>query len=403
MTPLTHALEIDPEFHALCPALSADETTQLAANLQAEGCREPLIGWHEPLTHAYCKACDTVQPVHHDHGRWACDTCGLGVAPARFLLLDGHNRHTLCERLGLPYEVQDIADVSAVTLATRADALTWIINNQLGRRNLTSEQVSYLRGKRYNLEKTIGHGITAPQNGAQTTAERLAKEYGVGKNTIQRDGTFAEAVDTLETEVRPDIPAAIMRPAPAMPSVTKKQVAHAGKLVQTQAVEPAPFMQREGWKPYHVLEAIEYLGMLPKGEHASLNDFLNQPFIPGDEGVAILANLAEHTPAQRQQVYTLWQSEDPRDQTLAKTLAAKKKPAPDPQSLLAARLIREVDSLKAQLRSWTKTYPQEPWIERVLQTHSLLTDVQNTWHQIASDVDQHHTERTAAHGLAFGV
>ena len=38
-------------------------------------------------------------------------------------------------------------------LPDRAAAVEWIIANQLGRRNLTPEQKSYLRGKRYQLEK----------------------------------------------------------------------------------------------------------------------------------------------------------------------------------------------------------------------------------------------------------
>ena len=63
---------------------------------------------------------------------------------------------------------------------------------------------SYLRGKRYNQEKTKGHGAkSVHQNDGQHTAERLAKEYGVSKPTIERDGKFAEAVDTIERRRNP--------------------------------------------------------------------------------------------------------------------------------------------------------------------------------------------------------
>jgi hypothetical protein len=70
-------------------------------------------------------------------------------------------------------------------------AMNWIINNQLGRRNVTPEQASYLRGKRYNMEKvsepfkgnqyTGGRDQNDPQ---QKTAARLADEYGVSEPTI---------------------------------------------------------------------------------------------------------------------------------------------------------------------------------------------------------------------------
>jgi hypothetical protein len=49
-------------------------------------------------------------------------------------LLDGHNRLDICQRLKLPYETV------AVELASREHALLWIEENQLGRRNLTTDQ-----------------------------------------------------------------------------------------------------------------------------------------------------------------------------------------------------------------------------------------------------------------------
>jgi hypothetical protein len=36
----------------------------------------------------------------------------------------------------------------------------------------------------------------------EQTRERLADAYGVSRDTIERDGQFAEAVDTLEAQVR---------------------------------------------------------------------------------------------------------------------------------------------------------------------------------------------------------
>jgi hypothetical protein len=84
----------------------------------------------------------------------------------------------------------------------REQAINWIIANQLGRRNLTPEQKSYLQGKRYNLEKRQDGGHGAQQSGSENqtpnTAERLADEYGVAESTIKADAEFADAVDTLE-------------------------------------------------------------------------------------------------------------------------------------------------------------------------------------------------------------
>jgi hypothetical protein len=99
-------------------------------------------------------------------------------------------------------------------------AVNWIIANQLGRRNLTPEQKSYLRGKRYNLEKKREGAPEGNQNAAkqrsenqnvETTRDRLAKEYGVTGSTISEDAEFAEGVDTLEEKVCKDIRQSVLK------------------------------------------------------------------------------------------------------------------------------------------------------------------------------------------------
>jgi len=97
-------------------------------------------------------------------------------------------------------------------------ARDWIIRNQLGRRNLTPTQWTYLMGLRYNLEKkevpnpegVNQHDEVEGQNVPKpTTAERLAEEYGVDESTLRRAGQFAEAVDSLKPHV-PDIQERVM-------------------------------------------------------------------------------------------------------------------------------------------------------------------------------------------------
>jgi hypothetical protein len=69
------------------------------------------------------------------------------------------------------------------------------------------EAKSYLRGKRYNREKRQGErtDLTSPTNEEKsTTADRLAAQYHVSRQTIEKDGAFAEAVDELEAQVRKD-------------------------------------------------------------------------------------------------------------------------------------------------------------------------------------------------------
>ena len=69
-------------------------------------------------------------------------------------------------------------------------------------RNLHPDQVSYLRGKRYNGEKQAHGGQVPGSSSCQSdnsakTHEQLAEEYKVSPRTIARDGQFAAAVDSL--------------------------------------------------------------------------------------------------------------------------------------------------------------------------------------------------------------
>jgi len=86
---------IDSEFKALIPPLAADELRQLEENILRDGCRDPLVLWDG-------------------------------------ILIDGHNRHEICTRHGLPFETVEIQ------FESRAHARIWMRHNQAGRRNLTT-------------------------------------------------------------------------------------------------------------------------------------------------------------------------------------------------------------------------------------------------------------------------
>ncbi len=192
---------IDPEFQSLIPALGRQEHESLTQALLRDGCREPL---------------SVMEDV---------DDCG----DVCYVLLDGHNRHEICETHGLPYEIRTIKG-----LMSREEVRQWIIGNQLCRRNLTEEQVAYYRGEQYKTQRlTIpnpsgrnqhsvdgghcdqqppsvsampfqqddGQNVRQPQ---ENTAERLASLHSVNEKTIRRDAQYAEAVDRLVSFLGPD-------------------------------------------------------------------------------------------------------------------------------------------------------------------------------------------------------
>jgi hypothetical protein len=91
-----------------------------------------------------------------------------------------------------------------------------MIANQLGLRNLSAKQISYLRGMQQQREKqTVANPDGSnqyievkPQNEVQpleNTAARLAKQYGVSKATIERDVEYTKAVDAIVAATAPEV------------------------------------------------------------------------------------------------------------------------------------------------------------------------------------------------------
>ena len=129
-------LKIDPEFKTLIWPLRKEEYLQLEVNLTIDGCRDPIITWNN-------------------------------------IIIDGHNRYEICNRLHIPYAVREMP------FENREQAIVCICNNQLGRRNITEETRRYLIGKQYELEKVArsgsARGVTAPRGRNQANRGKLGR------------------------------------------------------------------------------------------------------------------------------------------------------------------------------------------------------------------------------------
>ncbi len=182
-------LRIDPEFEAVIPPLSEEEFQQLKTNILAENeVFAPIFTWN-------------------------------GV------IVDGHHRYKIiCQHPEVSYRVYE------KEFENRYAALSWICNNQLGRRNLTGRDKEYLIGKRYEAEKLahggerkagerasdqIGH---LPDNGR--TRRKIAEETHTSEGFVERAEKFSAGVDAAE-EVVPGIKREILSGAikPTKPEV----------------------------------------------------------------------------------------------------------------------------------------------------------------------------------------
>ena len=117
-------------------------------------------------------------------------------------IVDGHNRYEICHRHNIPF------DFHVLKFPLPEDAIAWIINNQLARRNLTPEQRAYLIGKQY-LERKLTPAEAGSMKGksygqnvhSKTTAEAIAETSKVDEKTVSRNAAFAQAVDTIAGNV----------------------------------------------------------------------------------------------------------------------------------------------------------------------------------------------------------
>lgn len=153
-------LKVDKEFQEKIPPLTEAEFEQLKENILSDGeVYEPIAVWN-------------------------------GV------IVDGHNRWKII--LGhpeIPYRVKEMQ------FTDKWAAFDWMYKKQLGRRNLTDEQRTMILGKMYEARKqTQGGQIPgSAQNGhTMRTADSIAQELGVGKETVKRAGKFAQGVDALK-------------------------------------------------------------------------------------------------------------------------------------------------------------------------------------------------------------
>lgn len=202
------------------PALSADEKQQLEQNIIDFGCKDALTIW------------ETTKGVIEPTTENAEDPC--------YVLIDGHNRFEICQKFRIDFKI------TTVEFSTFEKVYEYMIDHQLGRRNLTPEQMAYFRGLKYNSMKKqeiqrdktgkfIIENSPSGQNDQtgnfnnknesnniqkvsdspsgqndQTVkkaslSEQLAEQFKVGEKTIRRDADFAKGLDLLPIEVKNEV------------------------------------------------------------------------------------------------------------------------------------------------------------------------------------------------------
>lgn len=168
-----YKLKINPYYRDLIPPLSNDEYDILEKSILENGCQQAIVVWNDTI-------------------------------------IDGHHRYSICRKHNLPFRIK------RMQFDMEEKVISWICNNQLGRRNINLETKKYLIGKRYDAEKVIGatnkqgfnqykrkdevgpKKLDQPKTSSgHKTAHRLGEEYRVSHITICNYNAFARYIDKI--------------------------------------------------------------------------------------------------------------------------------------------------------------------------------------------------------------
>ena len=142
--------------------LSDEEFSLLQESIILNGCKDSLVVWEKQAS--------------------------------EFVLIDGHNRYKICQENGIAFEV------TKLKFSDLEEVKAWMIDNQLGRRNLNPDQLSYYRGLKYlSLKKTKGgyENVKSKGQNELSTTEVLANQFKVSESTIKRDSKYAEGLEII--------------------------------------------------------------------------------------------------------------------------------------------------------------------------------------------------------------
>ncbi len=115
-------IRIDEGLRAYIDPLTDDEREALERSLLAEGCRDALVLWGD-------------------------------------LLVDGHNRHALCMKHGIPFETRQNTSFKSIE-----DVHLWMIENHLGRRSVSDFQRGVLALRKKEILQARTAAAPAPED-----------------------------------------------------------------------------------------------------------------------------------------------------------------------------------------------------------------------------------------------
>lgn len=173
------SIVIDKEFESLIPPLTEEEFAKLENLILEYGCLDALKVWEEP--YSPIEEFDSAYDIQE-----AANPVILFHNP---VLVDGHNRYKICQKHNIPFKV------TSVEFEDRDAVKQFIIENQLGRRNVDL-MTRYQLSKQYeNIEREKAkqrHGArtdlvpTLAQSNFGKVRDKMASMLGISHGTYDK-------------------------------------------------------------------------------------------------------------------------------------------------------------------------------------------------------------------------
>ena len=157
-------LKIHSVLSSLIQPLSPDEYELLALDLIEYGCKEPILTWNG-------------------------------------YILDGHKRYDICTEYNIPFRIKKSH------LVMLNEAISYVCETQLKRKDLKYERYKYLIGKWYSAQRELAEReaeyslkTSDPVTPAQAANRRclmIGKKLSISTGTVNKYRFFQEAADTI--------------------------------------------------------------------------------------------------------------------------------------------------------------------------------------------------------------
>lgn len=155
-------LVIDKEFEELLPVLTPDEFDKLEKSILKNGLLDPIKIWQDPKTN-------------------------------QWVIIDGHNRYKIMKKNNISWNYWcDYKILYENELPTREDVKQWMLEQQLGRRNLSEAEryeivqkfKNVIKQKAKENQSSGGKGLSNLSK--VNTRKEMAKVVGVSEGTYQK-------------------------------------------------------------------------------------------------------------------------------------------------------------------------------------------------------------------------